>query len=63
MKNPQMYQMINQAKESQNNPMEIFKSITSNYTPEQMDAFYNQAEKMGFSNELIEQVKEGINTK
>lgn len=61
MKNPQMYQMINQAKENQNNPMELFKSVTSNYSSEQMENFYNQAKKMGFSDELIEEVKNGIN--
>lgn len=63
MKNPQVYQMINQAKENQNNPMELFKSITSNYSSEQMENFYSQAKRMGFSDELINEVKEGINTK
>jgi hypothetical protein len=55
--------MINQAKEKQNDPMELFKNITSNYTPDQMNNFYSQAEKLGFSSELLEQVKNNINTK
>lgn len=63
MKNPKVYQMISQAKEKQNDPMEIFKSITSGYSEEQMDSFYSQVKKMGFSEELIDQVKNGINTK
>ena len=56
-KNPQMYQMVSQARQNQNNPMEMFKQITKDYTPEQMNNFYNQAEKMGVPLELIEQVK------
>lgn len=56
-KNPQMYQMVSQARQNQNNPMEMFKQITKDYTPEQMNSFYSQAEKMGVPLELIEQVK------
>ena len=62
-KNPQMYQMINQAKQNQNNPIEMFKEITKEYTPEQFESLYKQAEQMGFSNDLINQLKSGINTK
>ena len=63
VKNPQMYQVISQAKQNKNNPMEMFKEITKEYTPEQFDNLYKQAEQMGFSNELINQLKDGINTK
>jgi hypothetical protein len=49
--------MVNQARQNQSNPMEMFKQITKDYTPEQMSSFYNQAEKMGVPSELIEQVK------
>lgn len=62
-KNPQMFQIVEQARQNQNNPMELFKQITSNYSDEQMNNFYKQAEQMGFSEELINQVKNGINTK
>lgn len=62
MRNPQLFQMVEQAKQNQNNPMELFKQVTSKYTPEQMNSFYAQAEQMGFSKDLINQVKEGINT-
>ena len=57
-----MFQLVEQARQSQNNPIELFKQITSKYTPEQMNSFYSQAEQIGFSKELIEQVKKGINT-
>jgi len=62
MKNPQMFQMIEQAQRNQRNPMEMFKQITNKYSPEQMNNFYSQIERMGFSPDLIKQVK-GINTK
>lgn len=58
-----MFQLVEQARVNQNNPMELFKQVTSKYTPEQMTNFYSQAEKMGFSKDLINQVKEGINAK
>ena len=62
-KNPQMFQMISQARQNQNNPIELFKQITNSYTPEQMSSFYSQAEQMGFSKDLIDQLKNGINAK
>lgn len=62
MKNPKVFQMVEEAIQNKNNPMELFKQITSNYTPEQMNNFYKQAEQIGFSPDLINQVK-GINTK
>lgn len=61
-KNPKVFQMVEEAIQNKNNPMELFKQITSNYTPEQMNNFYKQAEQIGFSPDLINQVK-GINTK
>ena len=58
-----MFQMVEQARQNQNNPMEMFKQVTNKYSPEQMNNFYQQAEKIGFSPDLINQVKNGINTK
>lgn len=55
--------MVEQARANQNNPMELFKQVTSKYTPEQLNNFYSQAEQMGFSKDLINQVKSGINAK
>lgn len=57
-----MFQMVEQAQKNKNNPQEMFRQITSNYTPEQMESFYKQAERMGFSPDIINQLK-GINVK
>ena len=57
MKNPQMFQMVEQAKQNQSNPVELFKQITNKNTPEQMDAFYKKVEQMGFSQDVINKLK------
>ena len=57
-----MFKMVEQARQNKNNPMEMFRQVTSKYSPEQMETFYKQAERMGFSPDLIDQVKKGINT-
>lgn len=56
-----MFQMVEQARQNQNNPVEMFKQVTRNYTPQQMDNFFSQAKNMGFSDDLINQIK-GINS-
>ena len=55
-----MFQMVEQARQNKTNPMEMFKQITSKYSPEQMNSFYTQAEKMGFSPELLNQIKKDM---
>lgn len=57
VKNPQMFQFVEQAIQNKNNPMDMFKQITNGRTPEQMDAFYKRAEQMGFPTELINQIR------
>ena len=61
IKNPMMYQQINQLKQSNGNPMELLKQVTGNYSKEQMNNFINQAKQMGFNEELLNQIS-GINT-
>ena len=48
--------------QNQSNPIDLFKQITNNRSPEQMNAFYKQIEQMGFPNDVINQLKD-INTK
>lgn len=52
-----MLQMVEKARQNQNNPVEFFKQITNERTPEQMEAFYKQVEQMGFSPDIISQLK------
>lgn len=57
MKNPQVFQLVEQARKNNDNPVELFKQITQGKTPEQMEEFYKKAEQMGFSPEVINKLK------
>ena len=52
-----MYQQIEQLKQSNGNPMEMLKQVTSNYDDKTKQAFYTQAKQMGFSDDLLNQLK------
>ena len=52
-----MFQMVEQARESNGNPMELLKNVTSGFNPMQMDNFIKQAKQMGFSDEVLSQIK------
>lgn len=57
-----MFQMVNQAMQNKDNPMQLFKQITNNYDDKTKNAFFQQAKQMGFSDELLNQAQQGINT-
>jgi hypothetical protein len=48
---------VEKAIQNKDDPVELFKQITNGRTPEQMDSFYKKAEQMGFSPDLINQLK------
>lgn len=52
-----MVKMVEQARQNQSNPVDFFKKVTNDRSPEQMDAFYKHIEQMGFSNDVINQLK------
>ena len=52
-----MFQFIEQAQRNQSNPQEIFKEITKNYKPEQMDKIFNQARQFGIGDDIISKLK------
>lgn len=58
-----MFQMVEQAQKSNGNPMDFFKQITTNYTPEQMNSLFARAKQMGIPDEVLQQVQNnGVNT-
>ena len=57
-----MFQKIEQLRQNQSNPVEIFKQVTSGYNQNQMDNFFNQAKNMGFNEGLINQLRQGVDT-
>lgn len=43
--------------------MNLFKQVTSKYTPEQMNNLFNKAQQMGIPQEYINNLKNDINIK
>lgn len=52
-----MFQMLEQARRSNNNPEELFKEITKNYKPEQMEQIFNKAKQFGIGDDIISKLK------
>ena len=55
--NPQMFQMINQAKNNGTNPEQFLKQMMGNKTPEQMQQVLTQAKQMGVPDEVLQKVQ------
>ena len=60
MKNPQVFQMVEQARRSNGNPIELFKQVTNGYSSEQLNGIFSRAKQMGVPEEYINQLKNGI---
>ena len=56
-RNPQMFQMINQAKNNGGNPQEILKQMLGKSTPEQMQQVLTQAKGMGVPDNILSQIQ------
>ena len=52
-----MFQMYQQARQTNSNPADLFKQITKNYTPEQKEQLFNAAKQYGIPEEVIQQVR------
>lgn len=52
-----MYKMLEQAQKNKNDPTELFKQITKDYKPEQMEQIFNQAKQFGIPEEIINKVR------
>lgn len=52
-----MFQFIEQAQKNKNSPEEIFKQITKNYKPEQIEKIFSQARQFGISDDIINKLK------
>lgn len=61
--NPQGYQMINNLMQSGGNPMGLLQQILGGKNSSQLNSFFNQAKSIGFPDELLQQVQNGIKSK
>lgn len=52
-----MFQFLNQAQKQKSNPQELFKEITKNYKPEQMENIFNRARQFGIGDDVINKLK------
>lgn len=52
-----MFKFIEQARQNQSNPEEIFKEITGKYTPEQKQALFERAKQFGIGDDIINKLK------
>ena len=62
-RNPQAFQMLEQARKNNNNPMELLKQVTQNYTPEQVNGLFERAKKFGIPDDVLEQTRNEIGNK
>ena len=52
-----MFQFLEQAQKNKSNPEEIFKEITKNYKPEQMEQIFNKVKQFGIGDDIIGKLK------
>lgn len=55
-----MFQVVEQAQKNQNNPLELLKQVTKNYTPEQINGLFEKAKQFGVSDDMIKKTQEEI---
>lgn len=56
-RNPQMFNMISQARNNGENPQNILKQMMGNATPEQTQRVFNQARNMGVPDSFLNQLQ------
>ena len=56
-KNPQVFKFIEQARQNQSKPEELFKQLTNKYTPEQKNALFERAKQFGIGDDVINKLK------
>lgn len=59
-RNPQAFQMLEQARKNNNNPMELLKQVTKEYSPEQINGLFEKSKQFGISDEVISQIKDSM---
>ena len=56
-KNPQGFQIVNQAMQSNGNPQAILQQVLTNATPEQREGLLKQAKNYGVPNDVLLQIQ------
>ena len=58
-----MFQVLEQAQKNQNNPIDMLKDVTKNYTPEQINGLFEQAKRFGVPDDVLQQAQNKIKEK
>ena len=58
-----MFQFLEQAQKNQNNPMELLKQVTKDYTPEQRNNLFAKAKQFGIPEDVLNKAQNEIETK
>lgn len=58
--NPQGYEVVNNMMKNGENPMTALQKMLGGKSSEQLNQFFGQAKNMGFPDELLSQVQNGI---
>jgi hypothetical protein len=63
-KSPQAFQIIEQARSNNSNPMDLFKQVTNGYSSEQMNSLFARAKQIGVPDAILQQIQNNdISTK
>lgn len=55
-----MFQLVEQARKNNNNPMELLKQVTQNYTPEQINGLFERAKQFGVPDKVLQEAQAEI---
>lgn len=60
-----MFRVVEQARNNNSNPIDLFKQVTSGYSPEQMNNLFNRAKQIGVPDDVLQQLQNNndVNTK
>lgn len=61
-RDPQKANQVQNLINNKSNPMNFYKEIMKDKTPEEMQKFYSYIQRFGVNEQTIEQLKSGINT-
>lgn len=52
-----MFQFLEQARKNNNNPMDLFKQVTSNFSSEQMTNLIEKAKEFGIPDNVLQKIQ------
>ena len=60
MRNPQIFNQVEELRKNNGNPVEMLKKVTSGYNDNQMEGFWQKVKQFGVPDETIQQVQQEI---